>query len=132
MTVSQTLHRDKYLFCYSSLPLLEGMGTTTLDLNHQSNNRITHKMYEKNNNYNLKKKIHPLCSQAFFDSNPKYTLFSFFEGLLQTAFYSLTSFLGLKAWDQWTDKWTLIRVNLHRMLISWIFYSTFLVCLFFN
>ena len=60
----------------------------------------------------------PLCSQAFFDSNPKYTLFSFFEGLLQTAFYSLKSFLGLKAWDQWTDKWTLIRVNLHRMLIS--------------
>lgn len=38
------------------------------------------------------KKKTPHCSQAFFDGNPKYTLFSFFEGILQTAFHPVTSF----------------------------------------
>lgn len=36
----------------------------------------------KNSNDNKKKKTPPRRSQAFFDGNPEYTLFSFFKGPL--------------------------------------------------
>lgn len=90
LTVSQTIN-DEYLPHCPAIPLHEGMGTTNLNLNQQSNDRITLTM-GKNNDNQKKKKIPPHCSQAFFDGNPKYLLFTFFEGVLQTAFHPVRSF----------------------------------------